>query len=123
MPSPIKNPPARFHFTRLKSGNILLIKNGPVNVQTDRIDITACLSEDDGKTFPWSLALDKRPNVSYPDACQDSEGYIYAIHDYDRTGKGEIILDRFTEDDIKAGKIVSPESVLHRIVRKNAADK
>ncbi|MBQ1456789.1 MAG: exo-alpha-sialidase, partial [Thermoguttaceae bacterium] len=113
------NPSARFYFTRLKSGNVLLIKNGPLDVQTSRRDIIAYLSEDDGETFPYKLELDMRELPSYPNACQGTDGMIYAIHDYDRTGVGEEILDRFTEEDIKAGKLVSPNSRLHIIVRTN----
>ena len=118
-PGPLKNPSARFYFTRLKSGNVLLSKNGPLDVQTSRRDIIAYLSEDDGETFPYKLELDMRELPSYPNACQGTDGMIYAIHDYDRTGVGEEILDRFTEEDIKAGKLVSPNSRLHIIVRTN----
>lgn len=126
VPSEFKNPESRFFFARLASGNIILIKNGPLDsVVKDkgrwyREKITAYLSEDDGKTFPYSLMLDPRGHVSYPDACQDTDGLIYAIHDFERTGKWEIILDRFTEEDIKAGKIVSKKGKLGTIVRKNA---
>lgn len=118
-PGPLKNPSSRFFFARLKSGNILLIKNGPIDVKSSRRDITAYLSEDEGETFPYKLELDRRENTSYPDACQSEDGTIYAIHDYDRTGAGEVIIDRFTEDDIKAGKLVSPKSCLHIIARTN----
>ncbi|MBR4172639.1 MAG: exo-alpha-sialidase [Kiritimatiellae bacterium] len=120
VPSAIKNPAARFHFCKLRSGNVLLVKNGPIDVQTDRRDIIAYLSEDDGQTFPFKLPLDIRPKPSYPDVSQGADGRIYSVHDFDRRGIGEIILDVFTEDDIRAGKIVSPGSRLHRIVRKNA---
>ena len=118
-PGPLKNPSSRFYFARLKSGNVLLIKNGPLDVQTSRRDIIAYLSEDDGETFPYKLELDMRELPSYPNACQGTDGMIYAIHDYDRTGAGEVILDRFTEEDIKAGKLVSPNSRLHIIIRTN----
>ncbi len=118
-PGPLKNPASRFYFARLKSGNVLLIKNGPLDVKTSRRDIIAYLSEDDGETFPYKLELDMRELPSYPNACQGTDGMIYAIHDYDRTGAGEVILDRFTEEDIKAGKLVSPNSRLHIIIRTN----
>jgi hypothetical protein len=119
VPSKIRNPSSRFFFARLVSGNILLIKNGQLDTKTSRKQITAFLSEDDGQTFPYSLVLDPREGVSYPDACQDIDESIYAVHDYDRTGKGEIILDHFTEEDIKAGKIVSEKGQLQQIIRKN----
>lgn len=119
-PSAIKNPPARFFFGKLKSGNVLLVKNGPLTVQTGRRDIIAYLSEDDGATFPYKLELDMRDLPSYPDVAQGADGTFYSVHDYDRTGVGEILLDVFTEDDIRAGRLVSPQSVLHRMVRRNA---
>ena len=119
-PGVIKNPASRFFFGRLRSGNVLLVKNGPLDVQTDRREIIAYLSEDDGETFPYSLQLDMRVGPSYPDVSQTPDGTIYSVHDFDRTGIGEIILDVFTEDDVKAGKIVSKVGQLHRIARKNA---
>lgn len=122
-PSAIKNPPARFFFGKLRSGNVLLVKNGPIGVQTDRRDIAAFLSEDDGETFPYKLELDMRLLPSYPDVCQTPDGTIYAVHDYDRTGVGEIILDVFTEEDVKSGKIVSNVGKIRLIARKNAKKK
>ncbi len=121
-PSAIKNPAGRFYFGRLRSGHVLLVKNGPIDVQTDRRNIIAFLSEDDAQTFPYSLELDMRTNVSYPDVSQGSDGMIYCVHDYDRTGVGEVILDMFTEDDIRAGRLVSSGSRLRRVIRKNARD-
>ncbi len=44
--------------------------------------------------------LDARDNVSYPDAAIASDGTIYAVHDRDRSGPGEILLDVFRADDI-----------------------
>lgn len=119
-PGAIKNPPGRFFFGRLRSGNILFVKNGPIDVQTDRCDLMAFLSEDDGKTFPFRLELDMRTKVSYPDVAEGVDGRLYCVHDYDREGVGEIVLDMFTEDDIRAGRVISSKSCLHRIVRKNA---
>lgn len=116
----VKNPAGRFFFGRLRSGNLLLVKNGPVDSQTDRRDIMAFLSEDDGRTFPYKLELDMRANVSYPDVSERSDGLIHCVHDYDRTGAGEIVLDLFTEDDVRAGRLVSSQSRIHTIVRRNA---
>jgi len=121
-PGNVKNPAGRFFFGRLRSGNILLVKNGPVDIQTDRRDIMAFLSEDDGRTFPHKLELDMRTNVSYPDVSERPDGLIHCVHDFDRTGVGEVILDLFTEDDIRAGQLVSSQSRLHTIVRRNAND-
>ena len=117
----VKNPAGRFFFGRLRSGNILLVKNGPVDTQTDRRDLMAFLSEDDGKTFPYRLELDMRRGVAYPDVSERPDGLIHCVHDYNRRAPGGgIILDVFTEADIKAGKIVSPQGRLHTVVRQNA---
>lgn len=115
----VKNPAGRFFFGRLRSGNILLVKNGPVGTQTDRRNLMAFLSEDDGQTFPHCLELDMRTGVAYPDVSERSDGLIHCVHDFDRRNAAEIILDQFTEDDIRAGKLVSPQGRLHTIVRKN----
>lgn len=119
-PDAVRNPASRFFFGRLRSGNILFVKNGPVETQTDRRDIMAFLSEDDGKTFPYKLELDMREKVSYPDVSESPDGLIHAVHDFDRRGVGEVILDKFTEADIRAGRIISPKSRLHVVIRKNA---
>jgi hypothetical protein len=38
--------------------------------------------------------------VSYPDAVQSPDGRIFCVHDCDRNGVGEILLDVFSEDEI-----------------------
>lgn len=119
LPGAVRNPPARFFFGRLRSGNILLVKNGPIDRQTERRDLMAFLSEDDGKTFPYCLQLDMRKGVAYPDVSERSDGMLHCVHDFDRRNIGEIVLDKFTEADIRAGRLVTPESRLHVIVRKN----
>jgi hypothetical protein len=79
--------------------------------------MTAFLSEDDGATWPHRLLLDSRA-TSYPDAVQDDAGRIYLVHDFERTGAKEVIFHRFTEADIKAGKIVTEGSALGRVANK-----
>ncbi len=54
-----------------------------------------------------SLLIDEREGVSYPDGTQTSDGAIYIIYDYDRLGAKEILLTRFTEDDVIRGKYIS----------------
>lgn len=97
-PTEIVNPGARFFIRRLVSGRLLLI-NTPDPKQ--RKTLHAYLSDDEGETWSGrSLELDGRDNVSYPDAVQALDGVIYSVHDCDRQGLGEIVLNAFAEADI-----------------------
>lgn len=99
-PTPIINPGVRFFVRRLASGRLLLI-NTPH--PTQRTGLRAYVSDgSDGAPFSKGLELDPRESVSYPDAVQASSGLIYAVHDCDRYGLGEIVLDVFSEDEILA---------------------
>lgn len=121
--SGIKNPNSRFFIGKLKSGRILLVNH---YCYKGRNNLTALLSEDDGKTFPYSLLLDERNKVSYPDAVEGSDGYIYIVYDRERgslnqhetNSAKEILLAKVTESDILAGKITDGESRLKFIVSK-----
>lgn len=90
---------SRFYIGRLASGNLLLVSNN----STTRNNMTASLSKDGGKTWPYQLLLDSRENVSYPDADQTSDGAIHVVFDRDRTGAKDILYCRFTEEDILKG--------------------
>jgi predicted neuraminidase len=99
-PTRIVNPGSRFYIRRLASGRLLLI-NTPDPKR--RKGLYAYVSEtDDGTAFGRGLALDDRDRVSYPDAVQAPDGSIYAVHDCDRQGAGEILLDVFSEDEVLA---------------------
>ena len=122
----IGGPDSRFHITRLRSGRILLINH---HNYTGRNNLAAFLSEDDGKTFPYILMLDERTNVSYPDAMEAEDGYIYITYDRERGGflpslehayasAREVLVSRITEEDIIKGKIVDNGSYLARIASK-----
>lgn len=125
-PSGIESPGARFHIRRLPSGRVLLINHYDFD---KRNNLTALLSEDDGKTFPYRLLLDERDGVSYPDATVTEEGKIYIT--YDR-GRGsfcksldealgcprEILTACITEEDIIKGALVSETGFLKRVAYK-----
>jgi len=90
---------SRFYIGKLASGNLLLVSNN----STTRNNMTASLSKDGGKTWPYQLLLDSRDNVSYPDADQTPDGAIHVVFDRDRTGAKDILYCRFTEEDILKG--------------------
>ncbi len=101
-PTSIVNPGTRFFIGRLASGRLLLI-NTPDPRQ--RKGLRAYVSElQDDAAFGAGLELDARDRVSYPDAVQASDGRIYAVHDCDRKGRGEIVLSVFTEEEVLAGR-------------------
>ncbi|WP_217447700.1 sialidase family protein [Maribellus comscasis] len=100
IPSEIQHPAARFFIRRLNSGNLLLVKHGPIDMRTGRSHLMAFISKDDG--FSWSngLLLDERPGISYPDGQQTSDGTIYITYDYNRTKEQNVLFTSFTEDDV-----------------------
>lgn len=101
-----KSANSRVYIGRLQSGNLLLIYNQD-NAQKMRKDLTAYLSEDDGKTWPHKLLIDERDSVSYPDVAQNSQGLIYITYDRSRGGEKEILIATLTEQDLKKGDFVS----------------
>jgi predicted neuraminidase len=114
-----KHPPARFHIRRLASGRILLIKHGKtIDTHEGRVQFTAWLSEDDGKTWKGGLTLDDRKGISYPDGFQAPDGTLYISYDRNRSTDGEILLARFTEADVLAAKLVTPTSKLQMLISK-----
>lgn len=115
-PSAIQHPSARFFISRLVSGNLLLVKHGPITVKTNRSQLTAFVSKDDGKTWEGGLMLDERGGVSYPDGQQTADGLIRIIYDYSRTGDRQILLATFREEDALAGKATSGAVCLRQIV-------
>ena len=61
--TPFKATAARFFFTKLISGNLLLVRNA--NPDQDRSFMTAFISEDGGKNWTGKLVLDERIYTSY----------------------------------------------------------
>ena len=97
----------------MASGNLLLVNHYRF---TGRSHLTARLSTDDGKTWNEGLLLDDRVGVSYPDGVQDADGLIWITYDHDRKGAGDILLAKFREEDVIAGKNVSGKVRLRQIV-------
>lgn len=75
------------------------------------------LSEDEGKTWKYKLLLDERNDVSYPDAVEAEDGYIYITYDRERGDfqnsltqvyekAREILMAKITEQDIINGTVI-----------------
>jgi predicted neuraminidase len=107
-------PAARFFIRRLDSGKLLLVRHNPPNGKA-RTRLTAHLSDDDGQTWTGGLVLDER-ECSYPDGVQAPDGTIYVIYDHERKGAKQILLARFTEEDVAAEKAVSGKARFRTVV-------
>ncbi len=126
--SNIGGPNSRFFIRRLSSGNLLLVNHADISPAEafrlcdagkqwrKRSHLTACISDDDGKTWKGGLLIDERDQVSYPDGVQDQNGVIRIIYDHDRYKQGDILMAAFTEADVMAGKCVSQDAHLKIII-------
>ena len=117
-PSRVRHPTARFFLRRLRSGNLLLVKHGPLDKRIGRSHLTAYVSRDDGASWSGGLLLDERGGISYPDGAQAADGAIYITYDFDRGGAKEILMARFTEEDIEQGAWVSKAAAQRVLVHK-----
>ncbi len=109
----------RNYLRTLPSGRMLYLFNNTRD--RSRAFISAALSEDGGKTFPYVLLLDERVSSSYPDCDLTADGEILVIYDQgrsraDKVSGSEILFARITEEDIIKGELVSPRSCLKRLV-------
>jgi hypothetical protein len=107
-PSAIKHTASRFYIGRLQSGNLLLVKHSGIDVdltsvgRKQRRELTAFISQDDGRSWSKGLMIDERVGCSYPDAQQASDGTIYLVWDFNRSKDQEILLTTFREEDVLA---------------------
>ena len=104
---------------KLNSGNIILTYHD--NDTRTRNNLTVALSKDGGITWPYKLLLDARLHSSYAFITQTPNNDIHIIYDQGRgrsvrPGSSEILIARLTEEDIIAGKCVTPRSVIKRLV-------
>lgn len=106
---------SRHHIRRLQSGKLLLVKHGDINERTaTRSKLTAYLSDDEGKTWYGKLVIDERRGVSYPDGFQAPNGTIYISYDRNRDADGEILMVKFTENDIVASKHIKKRILISK---------
>ncbi len=128
VPNGLPHTNARFVFMKLRSGAWLLVKHGDLRGVSDRREeqcpqnigrshLTAFLSPDEGRTWRGGLLLDER-DCSYPFGCQAPDGTIYVAYERQRWHQPEILLARFTEADVLACRLVSPQSRLRLLVNK-----
>lgn len=116
-PSNIPSPASRFFIRRMPSRHLLLINH---NNNNKRNNLTAYLSEEAGKSWPFKLLLDERDKVSYPDAAIVN-GRITAIYDRDRYGVSEILTASFTEEEIIKGKLETKDSFMKNVISSRQA--
>ena len=102
--SHIEHPNSAIYVGYTSSGKLLMINHKDF---TGRNNLTAFLSEDGGLTWDYSLLLDERSGVSYPDVVEGSDGTLYIVYDYDRFKTGQMYMTTITEEDIMAGDYVS----------------
>ncbi len=119
-PSTLLHPSARLFISRLASGNLLLVKHGPIDKQIGRSHLTAYISKDDGSSWQGGLMLDEREGVSYPDGQQDKDGLIRIIYDFDRRNERLILLASFREEDVLSGETTSKNVCLRQLVSKGS---
>ena len=91
----ICNPNTRLYISRTPSGRIILVNNDSTE---KRVNMTVYLSDDDGETFLYKKCIYEDVS-SYPDV-DFYDGKIYLTFDHGRTRENEILLCKFTEDDI-----------------------
>ena len=101
IPFVMPGPAARFMIARFPSGALLMVNHYKFEC---RENLTAMLSYDDGKTFPYKLLLDERRRISYPCGNITADGRVTLAYDRERQrGAREIMLASFTEADIRNG--------------------
>lgn len=120
------NPNSRMAVAKLRSGNVLIAKHGPMMPEwkpfPNRERLWGCISKDDGRTWGWGRQFEIEPReCSYPDIAQGPDGTIYVVYDHGRTSAGEILFASFREEDILNGDAKSPTVRLRRLVTKSCA--
>jgi hypothetical protein len=111
----------RFFIRRLQSGALLMVRNNAP--EGGRSHLTTFVSDDNGATWNNGLVLDERES-SYPDGVQAADGAIYVIYDHQRytlnragqRGVGSVVMARFREEDVRAGRPVSGAAQMRSVI-------
>ena len=117
-------PNSRFYIGRLQSGALLLVNHRHF---VSRNNLTAMISDDEGRTWNEGLLLDERSQVSYPDVKQTADGSIYIVYDRERgahynpdvdytNAAREILYAKVTEADIRAGTGGSLKNIVSKLM-------
>lgn len=118
----IDNPISRFAFLKLRSGSILLVKNGDAVNSCDGVNarnkLKAYISKDMGATWSKGYGLDMRGWVDYPDAEEGRDGRIAITWGVDRRGLAEIRCAYLTEAEIVRGNTIGKDKFVgHRVFK------
>lgn len=121
--SPLRGCGSRMYFGKLQNGNLVFVTNN--SKDSTRRNLTIYLSCDDGKTWPYSLLLDDRDPVSYPDLAETEDGKLAIIYDAggnvgnNRYNLCEIRMAYISIEDIMAKEVISKGSFLKGIISKS----
>lgn len=99
--SQYRNPNSAIELMKLRSGNLLLIFNDSMS---ERTPLTAALSLDGDKSWPYRRNIGEAPKQSYayPCAAQSADGNIHLVYTSDR--RTVIHHAVFDEEWVKQGK-------------------
>lgn len=123
LPYPLRSAGSRFYFGKLSNGNLALVTND--SKDTTRKNLTIFISEDDGETWPYSLLLDDRYPVSYPDLYEGEDGTLAIVYDAGGNvgnnvyGLCEIRMAYITLEDVKAGRLINKNSYIKGVISKS----
>lgn len=107
---------SRVFVRRLASGAVLMVKNGPLDKDIGRRQMTAYVSYDDAETWQGGLVLSEGDDpCAYPDGDQGPDGTIYLTWDGWRGTYGDVHFARFCENDVRIRRLFFEQ-------KKNLAD-
>jgi predicted neuraminidase len=89
------NPNAATDFIKLQNGHLLLVyNNDPTNI---RMPLTAAISLDGDKTYPYRRNIVNKPgdSAAYPTAIQTSDGKIHVVY----TSKKRTVINHAVFDE------------------------
>ena len=75
------------------------------------------MSSRSAKAKPGFALIDER-GCTYPSAAQTGDGTIFVVYDRGRRKEKEVLLARFSEDDVLAGAFRSPGAAERVMVNK-----
>lgn len=98
-----------------QTGVVALMSPDKIADLDQRAGAKVYVSDDSGETWKGGLILEERA-CSYPDGFQAPDGTISIIYDHARRAAKMILMARFNEEDILAGRFASPRAKQHILV-------